>query len=62
MAKHNSVTLGFDDCAQKTIPVVEPVRSGVKTRLSQWTTMFDRLYRQTAPAAIRGQLYTPQVS
>jgi hypothetical protein len=26
MAKHNSVTLGFDDYAQKIIPVVEPVR------------------------------------
>jgi hypothetical protein len=28
MAKHNSVTLDFDDCAQKTIPVVERSEAG----------------------------------
>jgi hypothetical protein len=39
MAKHNSLTLGFDDCAQKTVPVVEPVRSGARAKLSRWTTM-----------------------
>jgi hypothetical protein len=39
MAKHNSVTLGFDDCARKTIPVVAPVRGGVKSKLSRWATM-----------------------
>lgn len=39
MAKHNSLTLSFDDSAQKTIPVVEPVRSGANTKLSRWATM-----------------------
>ena len=34
MAKHNSVTLGFNDSAEKIISVVDPVPSGAKTKLS----------------------------
>ena len=34
MAKHNSVTLGFDDSAEKIISVVDPIPSGEKTKLS----------------------------
>jgi hypothetical protein len=42
MAKHNSVTLGFDDSAEKIISVVDPVPSGAKTKLSRVIALLSR--------------------
>ena len=42
MAKHNSVTLGFDDSAEKIIPAVDTVRGGAKTKLSRVIALLSR--------------------
>jgi hypothetical protein len=42
MAKHNSVTVGFDDSAEKIVSVVDPVPSGAKTKLSRVMELLSR--------------------
>ena len=61
MARHNSVTLGFDDSAQKTIPMVEPVQSGAKTKLMRIIAMLSRcVHRQ--PRHQTEESYIPRKS
>jgi hypothetical protein len=61
MAKHNSVTLGFDDSAEK-ISVVDPVPSGAKTKLSRVVALLSRYVCGQHRHQIEESYNLPQVS
>ena len=62
MAKHNSVTLGFDDSAEKIISVVDPVPSGAKTKLSGLIALLLRYISGQHRHQIEETYNLPQVS
>ena len=61
MAKQNSVTLGIEDCAHKTISSAEPVQSWARTKLVRMMAILTGSIRGRYRHQI-GESYTPRRS